>query len=101
MISSLVWHFYIPDFTKIGHYACSKAYGEYLTAEEANLACADDPKCQFIERYQCRYMTNFPTSKLCGYDSYLVASKSSCVYKKYGADIKQHGSIILNTFRSI
>ena len=101
MISTTVSHFQIPDFTKVGPYACSKPYGEYLTAKEANLACADDPKCKFIQRYRCNYMTIFPNSKLCGYDSDLVASTSSCVYKKYAADIKQHGSIFFITFRSI
>ena len=86
--------FDISDFIKIENVACTNSYGRYLKLEDANRICAADPKCRFVLRYHCRYPSIFPNSKLCGYDSTLVASNSSCVYQK--EDFARSGSIISN-----
>ena len=86
--------FIISDFIKIESVACTNSYGKYLKLEDANHICASDPKCRFVLRYQCRYPSIFPNSKVCGYESTLVASNSACVYEK--EDFDRSGSIVAN-----
>ena len=86
--------FIISDFIKIENVACTNSYGRYLKLEDANRICAADPNCSFVLRYHCRYPSIFPNSKLCGYESTLVASNSACVYQK--EDFDRSGSIVSN-----
>ena len=86
--------FIVSDLIKIDNVACTNSYGRYLKLEDANRICAADPKCQFVLRYNCRYPSIFPNSKLCGYESNLLASNSACVYQK--EDFDRSGSIISN-----
>lgn len=86
--------FQIPHFTEINDYVCSTSYGKYGTQTEAHFACAADPNCKFVQRDQCVYPSVFGNFKLCGYDSTLIFSASSCVYKKPDAD--SSGSIFSN-----
>ena len=86
--------FIISDFIKIESVACTNSYGKYLKLEDANHICAADPKCRFVLRYHSRYPTIFPNSKLCGYESTLIASNSTCVYQK--KDSERPGSIVRN-----
>ena len=90
MFSKLI----ISDFIKIESVACTNSYGKYLKLEDANHICASDPKCRFVLRYHCRYPSISSNSKLCGYDSTLVASNSTCVFQK--EDFDRSGSILLN-----
>ena len=84
--------FIISDFIKIENVTCTSSYGRYLKQEDANRICAADPKCRFVLRYHCRYPSIFPNSKLCGYESTLIASNSTCVYQK--EDYKSSRSVV-------
>ena len=84
----------ISDFVKVENVTCTNSYGRYLKLEDANRICAADPKCRFVLRYNCRYPSIFPNSKLCGYESTLVASNSTCVNQKEVSE--RSGSIISN-----
>ena len=77
-------------FTKIDDHACSKSYGKYGTRKEADFACADDPKCQYVQSVECLYPNDFGHFKLCEYGTILVFSTPSCVYKK--EDINRPGN---------
>ena len=85
---------YYNDLIKIENVACTNSYGRYLKLEDANSICAADPKCRFVLRYHCHYSSIFPNSKVCGYESTLVASNSACVYQK--EDFDHYGSIVAN-----
>lgn len=62
--------------------------------EKAYRICAADPKCRFVLRYDCHNPSIYPNAKICEYDTTLVASNSTCVYKK--EDIDRSGSIFSN-----
>ena len=79
------------SFTKMGDQACSKSYGKYGTRKEAELACAEDPKCKCIQSTNCLYSNDFGNFELCEYDAELKFSSVSCVYKK--ADINRSGRV--------
>ena len=71
-----------PVFEKIDNYACQSSYGKYGTRKEANFACVSDPNCKFVQSNQCLYPNDFGHFELCDYNSALVFSTASCVYKK-------------------
>lgn len=75
-----------PVFIKIDNYACQSSYGKYGTRKEANFACVSNPNCKFVLSNQCLYPNDFGHFKLCDYNSSLVLSTASCVYKKEDID---------------
>ena len=89
MVLNFIIDFKFPVFTKKDNYACKNSYGKYGTRKEANFACASDVKCKYVQSADCLYPNDFGHFKLCSYDTTLVFSTPSCVYKK--ADINRSG----------
>ena len=71
--------------------ACQDSYGKYERRKVADSACALDPNCQFVQTAQCQDPNDYGHFNLCAYDSGLIFSTQSCVYKK--PDINRSGNI--------
>ena len=82
-----ILHKYFSEghFQKVENKHCSHAYynEQYSTMEEAERACAGDPKCQAVYDYECNGPTWDMKLSLCPADNTLRDSMAgSCVYEK-------------------